>query len=395
MPAWKAPQAQPTRILAPTTPRQTPGPRTDASPATGQTVQRQGCACGGGCQRCQSASPATLTITQTAGPVIAREPKPGAPTEKDHRDAVKAAIATFTNAATTIGSAQGKVDAASFETDINGWYAKVTDTQKLIKDQLSGDTLLDRDLQAAYISAIRALMPKAATALGTTEDALYGVNSARIPMWAWQSAHRQETGISTPLDQGQAVDPLSGEVGFSTSSGASVKILTDMVDPSITTPVTRLLIPVDIPFTTLISGKTETIDTFTAPANLATIQTAYPPGMPGSTTSGYGRGTTAEDIAGGKVNPASTTLRWHEGNHGLDYVAYLKANPLPTFNGTSGMTRRKFTDEIATYKAAVKAYAASAEKASNKLTHCVGTTIDTYNQAHPVPGTKIKLECTP
>ena len=336
-----------------------------------------------------------MPISQTASPVIAREPKPGAPTDKDHRDAVKAAIATFTNAASTIGGAQGKVDAASFETSINGWYAKVTDTQQLIKDKLSGDVLLDRDLQAAYISAIRALMPKAATALGTTEGALYGVNSARIPMWAWQSAHCQGTGISTPLDQGQAVDPLSGEVVFSAAGGTSVKILTDMVDPGISTPVTRLLIPVDIPFTTAIAGKTETIDAFTAPANLATIQTAYPSGVPGSTASGYGRGTTTEDIAGGKVNPLSTTLRWHEGNHGLDYVAYLKANPLPTFNGTTGMTRKKFTDEIATYKAAAKAYAAKAEKASDKLTHCVGTTIDTYNQANAAPGAKVKLECTP
>ncbi|MBC7701440.1 hypothetical protein [Aquabacterium sp.] len=336
-----------------------------------------------------------MPITQNGGPVIAREPKSGAPTEKDHRDAVKAAIANFTNAASTIGSAQAKVNAASFETSINSWYAKVTDTQQLIKDKLSDDVLLDRDLQASYISAIRALMPKAATALSTTEDALYGVNSARIPLWAWQSEHRLETNISTPLDQGQPVDPLSGDAGFSTASGANVKILGDMVDPSVSTPVTRLLFPVDIPFTTVIAGKSETIDDFTAPANLATIQTAYPPGMPGSTTSGYGRGTTAEDIAGGKANPQSTTLRWHEGNHGLDYVAYLKAHPLPTFNGTKGMTRKKFTDEIATYKVAVKAYAASAEKASNKLTHCVGTTIDTYNQANPVPGTKVKLECTP
>jgi hypothetical protein len=386
---------KPAAPVSPTPAAPQPAPALGGNPVPSQGAAS--CACGGTCPRCQSAAaPSTLPITQTAGPVIARQPKPGAPTEKDPRDTVKAAIATFTSEASTIGGAQGKVDAASFETSINNWYAKVTDTQRLIKDQLSGDVLLDRDLQAAYISAIRALMPKAATALGTTEDALYGTNSARIPLWAWQSAHRRETNISTPLDQGQAVDPLSGDASFSAGNGISVTILTDTVDPAIATPVTRLVIPVDIPFTTLIAAnKTETIDTFTPPSSSATIQTAYPPGMPGSGASGYGRGTTAEDIAGGKVNPQSTTLRWHEGNHGLDFVTYLKANPLPAFKGTSGMTKTKFNNEITAYKSAIKAYTASAEKASSKLTHCVGTTIDTYNQANAKPGAKVKLECTP
>lgn len=361
-------------------------------------LQRQSCACGGQCPRCQAAPTTAAPVSQSSAPVIAREPKPDAQTDKKDRDAVKAAIATFTNQAATISGPQGKVDAALFEQSITSWGATVVDMQKLIQEHLSGDTLLDRELQAAYISAIRALMPKAAAALNTTENALYGINSARMPMWAWQSAHRQETDISTPLDQGQAVDPLSGNASFSTGNGLSVTILADTVDPAIATPVTRLVIPVDIPFTTLIApdkAKTETIDTFTPPASSATIQTAYPSGMPGSGASGYGRGTTAEDMAGGKVNPQSTTLRWHEGHHGLDFVAYLKANPLPSFNGTSGMTRKKFNDAIATYKAAIKAYVASAEKASSMLTHCVGTTIDTYNQANAKPGAKVKLECTP
>lgn len=331
----------------------------------------------------------------TAAQTIARAPQPTAPSVQDYRDFVQGTIAQFNSAASYYGDALVKVNAALFDKLIDSWYSMVVDRQKMIKDQLSGDVLLDRDLQAAYIAAIRVLMTKAATALGKTENELYGTNSGRIPLWAWQSPHRQESPISTPLDQGQAVDPLSGNVGFTTPTGIAVTILPDAVDASQSTPVTALNLPFSVPFTTKTVNKVERIDTFTPPAPAATIQTLYPPSVSPSGTSGYGRGTTPEDIAGAKVDPQSTSLRWHEGNHGLDFQEFLKANPLPAFTGSKGQTRRQFLDAIDAYKLALKAYVGRATKASSKLTHCAGTTIDQYNQAQAAAGATVTLECTP
>jgi len=111
-------------------------------------------------------------------------------------------------------------------------------------------------------------------------------------------------------------------------------------------------------------------------------------------SSGYGRGTTREDQAGGKVDPRSTTLRFHEGQHGLDFQAFIAANALPAFTGATGQTEQQFRDAVEAYKRAIKAYVDRATKASSRVTHCVGTTIDQYNQAQ-APGATITLECTP
>ncbi|MDP1880898.1 MAG: hypothetical protein Q8K60_08160, partial [Parachlamydiaceae bacterium] len=63
-----------------------------------------------------------------------------------------------------------------------------------------------------------------------------------------------------------------------------------------------------------------------------TIQTFYNKESNPDSNSGYGRGTTEQDKKRG-----ATTLRFHEGSHGKDYIDYLKANPLPLFK--VGMTK--------------------------------------------------------
>jgi hypothetical protein len=46
-------------------------------------------------------------------------------------------------------------------------------------------------------------------------------------------------------------------------------------------------------------------------------------------TSGYGRGTTAADIAAG-----TTSLQFHEGQHGLDYMEGIRTRPFRTGKAT-------------------------------------------------------------
>lgn len=372
--------------IAPATPLRTsqPAPGPLAAPAA------SACSCGGNCPRCA----ATLGAS---APVIARAPAMAAPTERDYRDFVQATIGQLNAAASFYADPLVQMNAARFDTLINAWYAMVTDRDKMITDHLGGDVLLRRELQAAYIVALRALMPKAATALGQTEDALYRINNGRIPPWAWQVPHRQEAGFSTPLADGQAVDPLGSNVAF-TSNGVSITLLPDGV--AVTDPAnpsaagTRLLFPFSVPFTTTTTNGVARIASFTPPAAVATLQTLYPPGVSASGSSGYGRGTTREDQAGGKVDPRSTTLRFHEGQHGLDFQAFIAANAFPAFTGAVGQTEQQFRDAVQAYTRAVQAYSDRATKASSRVTHCVGTTIDQFNQAQ-APGATITLECTP
>jgi hypothetical protein len=341
--------------------------------------------------------------------LIQRQTKPSAPTAptvQDFHDFVQATIDQFNAAAPYYGEPLVKVSAALFEKLINTWYAMVVDRQTMIKDHLNDDALLQRDLQAAYIAAIRALVSKNAYRLegesqgvrkqAEIEDELYRVNSGRIPMWAWPTPHRQEAGFSTPLAEGQAVDPLSGNVAFTTPSGIQITILPDGIDANIKTDgATRLSFPFNVPFTTVAVRGVRVIDSFTPPAPVAIIQTLYLPGTNAAGTSGYGRGTTPEDIAGGKVDPASTTVRWHEGSHGLDYQEFLKNTTMPVFTGTKGMTEAAFRAAVRSYGSALHALFQRADALTISRTHCVGTTIDQFNQAHAAPGAVITLECGP
>jgi hypothetical protein len=320
---------------------------------------------------------------------IWRQPKPAAKTPKD---TVQAAIDAFNANAKTYADPKTQLDSAKFEKEINDWYATVTDTDKLIDDKLNGDVLMKRSLQSAYTAAIRALISKAATALSKTEDDLYRLNAGRIPMWAWQTPHHTEMSITSPVPQGASADPLSGDVSYSSKNGFIVKILQDGTDSKLGAEGnTTIIVTSQVPFTST-GGK---IDGFTVSTPTATIQTFYGPSATRSGPSGYGRGTTAEDIAGGKVTPKSTSLSFHEGMHGLDFMQFVEANNPPQFGGTKGMTETNFKAKIAEYQAALKAYGEKATAFSSKRTHCVGTTIDQYNKANAAVGAKIKLECKP
>jgi hypothetical protein len=279
---------------------------------------------------------------------------------------------------------------ANFEARLDDWYSETDATEHTIDSQLNGDTSLKQDLRSAYIAAIRALVSNASKGIGKSEDELYRENNGRIPMWAWPTPHRLLPSISTPIAEGRAADPLTGGVSFTTANGWSITILTDDSDSSLgESAETRINFPFEIPFTT-IKGKTETVDGFTPPAARAKIQTFFGPKVSAGSASGYGRGTTAADIAGGKVTPRSTTVGFHEGNHGLDYIRFLEQNAVPAFTGTVGMTKAAFQTAIKTFKAAISAFKDKADASTLQATDCVGTTLDQYDQGKGITG---KLKC--
>lgn len=101
------------------------------------------------------------------------------------------------------------------------------------------------------------------------------------------------------------------------------------------------------------------------------IVTTYGPGASASSGSEYGRGTTVEDIEAGM-----TTLGFHEGNHGLDFLRYLEVDPVPQFNGKIGMTVDDYKLAMEEYDNAMKNYQAALNDFSLKRTDCVGTRAD-------------------
>ncbi len=114
------------------------------------------------------------------------------------------------------------------------------------------------------------------------------------------------------------------------------------------------------------------IKSFDGPTQiLVAIQTTYQKDAKSSDTSAYGKGTTQQDIAAG-----DTTLGFHEGSHGIDYINYITTNALPVFGGAVGMTVKEFEANVKTYSSEIQTYFTGMSKASEASTDCVGTTID-------------------
>jgi Domain of unknown function (DUF4157) len=99
-----------------------------------------------------------------------------------------------------------------------------------------------------------------------------------------------------------------------------------------------------------------------------TIQTTYRTGASPDGQSAYGKGTTKEDVKAG-----NTSLKYHEGSHGTDYINYLKAHSLPTFKGTKGMTQVQFEKAQQDYIKAIDKYREAMDSYSEAHTDCVGT----------------------
>jgi Domain of unknown function (DUF4157) len=103
-----------------------------------------------------------------------------------------------------------------------------------------------------------------------------------------------------------------------------------------------------------------------------TIQTTYGPTVTAQSSSAYGRGTTQADVQAG-----NTSLGFHEGNHGLDYMDYLTANALPVFAGAVGMTVQEYSLAAQKFQKDMQEYVKNMDDYSDQHTDCVGTNADT------------------
>jgi Domain of unknown function (DUF4157) len=98
------------------------------------------------------------------------------------------------------------------------------------------------------------------------------------------------------------------------------------------------------------------------------IKTFYGTRAASSDTSGYGRGTTAADIAAG-----NTTLGFHEGSHGQDYQDYIAQNPLPQFILAVPANIRQYNAALRGFNREVNTYFTAMTAHSETHTDMVGT----------------------
>jgi hypothetical protein len=105
------------------------------------------------------------------------------------------------------------------------------------------------------------------------------------------------------------------------------------------------------------------------------IQTTYETMGTRDFTQGYGRGTTQREKELG-----ATSLRYHEGGHGLDFIRFVKANAPPPFTGQVGDTRVAFEQKKKDYVAARARYQADLTRFKNEQGECQGVSMDDYRK---------------
>lgn len=99
-----------------------------------------------------------------------------------------------------------------------------------------------------------------------------------------------------------------------------------------------------------------------------TIQTRYGAGANARSLACYGRGTTTADVQNRDI-----TLGFHESCHQSDYVAYLRANPLPEPPEIElGMTREAAEEAVHEFSKALDRYQQAMADASRMSTDEVG-----------------------
>jgi Domain of unknown function (DUF4157) len=278
-----------------------------------------------------------------------------------------------------------KVDATLFDRVIDSWYSMVVRQEQMIDTDLHGDPALKASLHTAYISALRILVTKHAATSGQTETDLYRINSGRIPLWAQPHPSHQAAGVTTPIPDDVAVTRRRGRFQFSLN-GFDVTVSPDVrVRRQATSGKTTYHIgwgrvqgrfrgPRGRMTVTSISGP---------PRPTVTLLTSYLRGANTGAPSAYGRGTTAADKAGARVTPASGSVAFHESRHSQAVLDFLRANPPPAFTGRVGDTVAEFDAALAQWRADVTAYSDRLEKVDTEQVHCVGFTIDEFNDAHP------------
>jgi len=101
------------------------------------------------------------------------------------------------------------------------------------------------------------------------------------------------------------------------------------------------------------------------------VRTTWAPGANPDVPSGYGRGTTADDIA--HTAQGHNTVRFHESMHRADMKAYVAHNAMPDLELAVGMSRAEAQTAVENWGVAVEEYGKKMSYDSYLKTDCVGS----------------------
>jgi len=93
------------------------------------------------------------------------------------------------------------------------------------------------------------------------------------------------------------------------------------------------------------------------------VQTTYGSKADPAADSAYGRGHIQTDKAAG-----NSSLRFHEGNHGQDYIDYVKTHPFPTLVIDKPLTKQEFDKRMSEFDKQTKQYQKDMEANSKEHT---------------------------
>lgn len=276
----------------------------------------------------------------------------------------------------TLFAGYATLNQVSLETILQRLNTLVSDTQIMIAAQLGNDVAVKQQVQTAYSFAVETLLTRAATTMGQNVFSLfmqyrYGANPL-IHEWA-DKRFGGLSAITTSLPLGTGgQDPITGEVSFPLN-GFQVIVEPDTTQTG-SGAATHAGMNWTLPGFHHTGGRVDSFNAVSMP--VIRIRTAYGPGAGVSSLSGYGRGTTAEDVRRG-----DTSLGFHEGSHGHDFLQFIYNNPAPVFTGTVGMTTAAFNAARQQYQTALQRYQADLNRFSETRTDCVGSpTIQQYYQ---------------
>ena len=175
-------------------------------------------------------------------------------------------------------------------------------------------------------------------------------------------------GTSTPLPQDAVVDKKSKEATLQ-SGDFTVKVKPDRkankgedakLDVNLKSDgaVTHGDISAQVSFKTE-NGKVTSV---TIKKELH-VQTAYGSKADPAADSAYGRGHINTDKEAG-----NSSLRFHEGNHGQDYIDYVKTHPFPTIEIDKPITKQEFDTRVSEWKNQTEQYQKDMEAHSKEHT---------------------------
>ena len=93
------------------------------------------------------------------------------------------------------------------------------------------------------------------------------------------------------------------------------------------------------------------------------IQTTYGLKADPAADSAYGRGHIKKDKEAG-----NSSLRFHEGNHGKDFIEYVKTHPYPTIEVDKPITKKEFETKVSEWKKQAEQYQKDMEAHSKQHT---------------------------